>query len=68
VGYHVYRADSSGAFTRLTTSAIAATSYQDNTVGANYMVRSVKLETSYSGTYYNPSVGAFLNSIGSGQQ
>jgi hypothetical protein len=67
VGYHVYRADSSGAFTRLTTSSVAATSYQDTTVGANYMVRSVKLETSSSGTYYNPSAGAFLNSIGSGR-
>src|SRR5204863_3617347 len=63
VGYHVYRADSSGVFTRLTTSPVAATSYQDNTAGANYMVRSVKLETSSSGTYFNPSAGAFLNSV-----
>jgi len=30
------------------------------------MVRAVKLETSASGTYYNPSIGAFLNQTASG--
>jgi hypothetical protein len=62
-GYHVYRADSSNVFTRLTTAPVTSTSYQDNAAGANYMVRSIKLETSSSGTYFNPSVGAFLNPV-----
>jgi hypothetical protein len=66
LGYHVYRATGTNAFTRLTASPIAATSFTDtNAAGAaNYMVRSVKLETSASGTYYNPSVGTFLTALG----
>jgi hypothetical protein len=67
VGYHVYRANgTNGSFTRLTTSPITATTYTDSSSGgsANYMVRAVKLETSGSGTYYNPSQGAFLAPVG----
>ncbi len=60
-GYHVYRATTvAGPFTRLTTSLITATNYLDALVSSNvYMVRSVKLETSASGSYYNPSQGVF---------
>lgn len=69
VGYHVYRASGTNGFTRLTASPVAATTYTDSTGtgAANYMVRAVKLETSGSGTYYNPSVGSFLTPLaGSG--
>jgi hypothetical protein len=63
LGYHVYRASGSdGGFTRLTTSPVTGTTYTDAspTGTADYMVRAVKLETSASGTYYNPSQAAFL--------
>ncbi len=62
-GYHVYRANNpNGPFKRLTTALITATSYTDHSASsaANYMVRAVKLESSASGTYYNPSAGAFV--------
>ncbi|PWU18631.1 MAG: hypothetical protein C5B50_08580 [Verrucomicrobia bacterium] len=63
VGYHVYRAtDLEGPFKRLTSTPLTGTNYLDKegSVAANYMVRAVKLETSASGTYYNPSEGTFL--------
>lgn len=64
VGYNIYRADSLyGAFTRLNTTPIAATTYTDtspNTTGRNvYMVRALKLITSASGSYYQMSEGIF---------
>jgi hypothetical protein len=62
VGYHVYRAASvSGPFTRVTTSPVTATSFIDNagSTSAVYMVRTIKLENTTSGSYYNPSQGAF---------
>jgi len=68
LGYHVYRlAATNGNFTRLTSTPISTTAYTDNTgtVAANYMVRAVKLETSGSGTYYNPSEAAFASPLGS---
>jgi hypothetical protein len=66
VGYHIYKAPAvSGPFTRLTSAPVNATSYTDSTgAGANYMVRAVKLESSASGTYYNPAQGAFLAPFG----
>jgi hypothetical protein len=66
LGYHVYRATGTNGFTCLTASPVAATSFTDTNVAgaANYMVRAVKLETSSSGTYYNPSVGSFLTALG----
>ncbi|MDB6017633.1 MAG: hypothetical protein JWR19_2122 [Pedosphaera sp.] len=69
VGYHVYRASSmAGPFTRLTSSPVNATSFVDATGTSGsfvYMVRAVKLETSGSGTYFNPSEGMFINGDGS---
>lgn len=63
LGYHVYRAGSSnGPFTRLTSSVIASTSFTDFTVAPGnytYMVRAVKLQSTPSGTYFNPSQGIF---------
>ncbi|HWH68980.1 MAG TPA: hypothetical protein VNT26_06330, partial [Candidatus Sulfotelmatobacter sp.] len=67
VGYHIYRATgTTGVFTRLTSAPITGTTYTDTSAvgAANYMVRAVKLESSASGTYYNPSQGAFLKPTG----
>ncbi|EEF63251.1 glycoside hydrolase family 9 protein [Pedosphaera parvula] len=64
VGYHVFRSTSMTVpFTRLTDSPVTGTSYTDSSAASGsyiYMVRAVKLETSGSGTYYNPSQGAFV--------
>jgi hypothetical protein len=64
VGYHVYRSASiSGPYTRLTTTPVSGTSFQDAAPiagGATYMVRAVALQVNPSGSYYNPSQGAFL--------
>jgi hypothetical protein len=70
-GYYVYRATSAnGPFTRVTANLLAAATYFDPSApaGAVYMVRAVKLESSASGTYYNPSQGVFYTSgsIGGG--
>ncbi|MDB6123470.1 MAG: hypothetical protein JWQ71_2463 [Pedosphaera sp.] len=63
-GYHVYRSpNATGPFTRLTSSLLTNTSYTDTSAlsgSYTYMVRAVKLETSGSGTYFNPSQGAFF--------
>ncbi|HUR44522.1 MAG TPA: hypothetical protein VMZ27_01505 [Candidatus Saccharimonadales bacterium] len=62
-GYHVYRgASPDGPFTRLTTSLVTAMNFTDTTpsgTNAIYMVRAVKLESTPSGTYYDPSQGVF---------
>ncbi len=61
VGYHVYRALGNGAFARLTTSPITATTFTDPSVSSGlsrYMVRAVRLQSSGSGSYYNASQGA----------
>jgi hypothetical protein len=63
--YDVYRsASASGSFTKVNTAPITATSFVDATVPAGtwvYMVRAVRLEvTTASGSYYNPSQGAFM--------
>jgi hypothetical protein len=64
VGYHVYRSTSMAVpFTRLTSAAVSGTTFTDTTASSGsyiYMVRAVKLETSASGTYYNPSQGTFV--------
>jgi hypothetical protein len=67
VGYHVYSSPTlQGPFTRLTSVPVACSGFTDPspTGAANYMVRAVKLETSASGSYYNPSQGAFLLPFG----
>ncbi len=69
-GYHVYRATSAaGPFTRVTSSPVTSTSYNDSTVSAGaytYMVRAIKLERSGSGTYTNASQGIFVNGTTTG--
>jgi hypothetical protein len=70
LGYHVYRASTAtGPFTRLTSTLATANTFTDASTasGSTYMVRAVKLETSGSGTYYNPSQGIFISS-GNGNQ
>jgi hypothetical protein len=62
LGYHVYRAaNPSGPFTRLTAASLNTTTYKDiQPLSAPcYMVRSLILERSGSGTYYNLSQGVF---------
>jgi len=64
VGYHVYRATSpSGPFTRLTSSLLTGTTFNDTSAPTGspaYMVRAVALQTNPSGSYYNPSQGVFV--------
>ena len=66
-GYHVYRAPTAaGPFVKLTASAITTTSFTDSTAAGGtfvYMVRAVKLENTPSGSYYNPSQGAFSTAV-----
>jgi hypothetical protein len=69
VGYHVYRGTNAmGPFTRLTSSPTTSTAFTDASITGGtytYMVRAVALESSGSGTYYNPSQGVF-GTLGSG--
>ncbi|MDB6026835.1 MAG: hypothetical protein JWM68_3058 [Verrucomicrobiales bacterium] len=69
-GYHVYRATSAtGPFTRVTSSPVTSTSFNDSTATAGtytYMVRAIKLERSGSGTYNNASQGIFVNGTTTG--
>jgi hypothetical protein len=60
-GYHVYRAQTpAGPFSRLTSSLVSDTSFTDSEPGLwTYMVRAIKLQTTPSGTYFNPSQGIF---------
>ncbi len=61
VGYHVYRSyTENGPFERLTTTPITDLFYNDGeltTVIRYYLVKAIKLETTGSGTYLNPSIG-----------
>jgi hypothetical protein len=69
-GYYVYRADAMNApFSRFSRRFVTGNSYTDTAVPGGpktYMVRAVKLERSGSGTYYNPSQGAFAAWNGGG--
>ncbi|HNX34796.1 MAG TPA: Calx-beta domain-containing protein [Kiritimatiellia bacterium] len=62
-GYHIYRAaTAAGPFARLTEEPLSDTSYTDADVIAGqsyaYLVRTLKLETSPGGSYFNFSVGS----------
>lgn len=64
LGYHVYQATNgwTGAFSRITTSAIPGASFTHTNAlpGTTiYQVRAVKRETSGAGTYQNTSLGIF---------
>lgn len=64
-GYNIYRApDISGPFTRLNAKPVAQTTFTDTTSGTAadvYLVRTMKLETSASGSYFNLSCGEFVS-------
>ena len=66
VGYNIYRAtDQFGNYTLLNDSPVSATTYTDfppATATYHYLIRTVKLETSASGTYLNMSPGALATS------
>lgn len=63
IGYHVYHSSSAtGRYQRLTTRPLTVTSFS-HSVGQgvhHYMVRAIRLESTGSGTFYNPSQGAFV--------
>lgn len=69
LGYYVYEFNAvSGAITRLTSAPVTGTTWSSGTVpfvaGREYMVRAVKLETGFSGSYYNLSLGAIATAQG----
>ena len=66
LGYHVYRSGNpAGPFLRVNNELLAGNTFIDRSAtGGTYMVRAVKLETSASGSYYNPSQGVFLTLTG----
>ncbi len=61
-GFYVYRSETlNGDYTRISNNIVTGNSFTDTNplVGNNvYMVRTVKLETSGSGTYYNLGLGS----------
>ena len=61
-GFYIYRSEAlNGDYTRISNEIISENSFVDTnpTVGKNiYMVRTVKLETSGSGSYYNLGLGS----------
>jgi hypothetical protein len=67
-GYHVYRSASpTSNYIRVNGALLTGTTYADSSAPAGtnyYMVRAVKLETSASGTYLNPSQGVFTRHPG----
>jgi hypothetical protein len=60
-GYNVYRRQSNSLWEKVNTSLITSTSYSDASLVSGgdweYMVKSVKLKTNSSGTFYNESLG-----------
>lgn len=62
-GYHVYRwQNSTQSWVRRTTNAVAGLTFTDDVTGltgqVKYMVRALKLETTFSGSYWNLSLGS----------
>lgn len=67
-GFHVYRSSGGGPFARLTPAPIALATYDDGNPPAGtltYMVRSVKLEETLTGSYFNASQGEFVTATAS---
>lgn len=67
LGYQVYRASQTGGpYTRISTDIVTGLTFHDANppVGQNYyMIRAVILQTTPSGSYYNPSQGSFASCI-----
>ena len=66
LGYYIYRsATPDGPFSRITSGLVTGTTFTDSTASSTaytYMVRSIKLQTTPSGTYSNASQGIFISS------
>jgi hypothetical protein len=63
VGYHVYRAaEKSGPYARMTAEPVRETRFSDTKPEAKswYMVRTVTLQTSPAGSYFNAAQGVFV--------
>ncbi|MCX7737571.1 MAG: T9SS type A sorting domain-containing protein [Candidatus Kapabacteria bacterium] len=64
IGYNIYRTtDLNAKFKKLNDSLIKGTFYKDTVISSNkyiYMLKSVKLEKSYTGSFFNESQGKFL--------
>ncbi|MEO8066857.1 MAG: T9SS type A sorting domain-containing protein [Flavobacteriales bacterium] len=69
LGYYIDKINANGTLTRINTSIITGTTYQNSgvafTSGAEYMVRATKLQTTPSGSFFNYSLGA-LGTAGAG--
>ena len=68
LGFNIYRSEGFGKrFYKLNNSTLTTTNYSD-TIPANkkavYMVRTLKLQQTPTGSYYNQSQGTFINSDG----
>lgn len=64
VGYNVYKSNSEfGIYTKLTSNPIVDLNYTDSSYNSDdwYMVRAIKLQTTGSGTFLNPSIGISNN-------
>ncbi|MFZ1688971.1 MAG: hypothetical protein WAU70_16235 [Flavobacteriales bacterium] len=62
LGYNIDRINTNGSLTRVNTTLITGTSFQNSSVpfvsGAQYIVRAQKLQTTPSGSFFNLSLGA----------
>lgn len=64
IGYHVYKSSTEfGMYFKLTSAPISVLNYTDSSYNATdwYMVKAIKLQTTGSGTYQNPSIGISNN-------
>lgn len=70
-GYHIYQFNASGTITRLTTAPVVGASWTSTipyASGVDYMVRAMKVETNFSGSFENLSLGSIATSPQSQQQ
>ncbi|MEO8066858.1 MAG: T9SS type A sorting domain-containing protein [Flavobacteriales bacterium] len=70
LGYNIDRVNADGTLTRMNTSLITGTTFQDASVlftsGAEYMVRATKLQITASGSFFNHSLAAFATAAATG--
>ncbi|MDX9752008.1 MAG: hypothetical protein RBT71_13090, partial [Flavobacteriales bacterium] len=71
LGYYIYQFDpATGIPSRIVPNLVQTTGYSDPAIpfiaGREYMVRAVKLEERFSGSYYNLSLGAITTAQGGG--
>ena len=69
-GYHLYRAtNAKGPFVRITSNPTSQTTFRDTPLPGtyHYMVKTVKLQATPSGSFYNASQGIFVAATMTGQ-